>query len=378
MEGYTLSEEGKKLIKKYYNSILAVKIIDIVVTFICALLLYHTLDGIFWFPLEILIIWVICVLIYFVVHILCAKILKCNYLELITVQGEPRLFLEVLHGLKRLSRKKQMTPVNMLNVSAAYCHMGQFEKALNSLSDEYINYNKLIPKLRIVYLNNKFACYYESGNWKEARKCFERLKLEVEQFQERTHFSHMILWSERVYSFCRMCIMDYEILTVEGRTYVPNMLANIRDELEKQSTLTYRISLYEHLGMKELALGHYDEAEDAFNTVIKEGKHLWNTEIARQKVRMIHDRDDAIALLQEEEVLQVKSLISQHSVQPVSDEEVRNSIIYVLHAEDNEIAGVARITNEMRFGELIMRSEYDTGKNQFRLMEEMKRRGYQK
>ncbi|MDD5949079.1 MAG: hypothetical protein PUC39_05040 [Lachnospiraceae bacterium] len=378
MQGYTLSERGKELIKWYYNRILATKIISILIGIVVALGLFWVLDDTMWYPLEFLIIWFCCFLGIFGSRTALVQLLQCNYTDLLNNKGEPRLFLEVFHGLKRLSHNKQMKPVDMLNVSAAYCNMGQYEDALNCLSEQYINYNALSLKLRVIYMNNKFVCYHEMGDWKMARNCFEQLKQEVERLQEKTHFARFVMWSEKIYTTCRIGVMDYEILTLEGRSYIPNILDTIREELEEKGCLVRRMYFLLHLGVKELALGHYEAAAQAFDTVVKQGGNLWYRELAKQNLRMIHDRDCGIELLQEGEAAQVRMLISQQTGTPISEEEIRNSIIYVLHEDRGEIAGVARITNNMELGEVIMSPEWDTGKNQFRLREEMKRRGYLK
>ena len=118
MQGYTLSERGKELIKWYYNRILATKIISILIGIVVALGLFWVLDDTMWYPLEFLIIWFCCFLGIFGSRTALVQLLQCNYTDLLNNKGEPRLFLEVFHGLKRLSHNKQMKPVDMLNAHA--------------------------------------------------------------------------------------------------------------------------------------------------------------------------------------------------------------------------------------------------------------------
>lgn len=381
MQGYTLSEEGKRIIKQYNTRKQVFKVVFWVALFFIVFFGYYLLHGKMPMPLQMIVLWLVAFVIIMTATMLVNQKLF-RYIDILYVDGNPKLFLEVVHGLMRTGfwgnpkgkRGIQLRNSNMINVSAAYCYMGEYDKALDCLK-QYINEDTLKGYALLIYYNNLLTCYWGLGDWEKMRAIFEKVKLTANEIQQGRSPRNIVLMSEQHYENCRRTMMIYEILTLEGRILAGDILEEYGKELQKETVLIKQINILSGMASYHIILHQYDEAVNALERIVREGKQLYIVTLAKKKLRMIHDRDRAIELLEEGEVYEVKSILSQQG-KDISQEEIRNSVIYVLHEEDGNIAGIARITNTMKFGELVMNPLYDTDKNRFRLMEEMKRREY--
>ena len=381
MQGYTLSEEGKRLIKMYNTRKWICSVVSWVGLFFIVLFGYRLLRGTMPMWLQILLLWFVGFIILMAVSIFLNQKLF-RYIDILYVDGNPKLFLEVVHGLMRtgfwgnLKGKKgiQRRNNNMINASAAYCYMGEYDMALDCLK-EYMSEEDLKGYPKLIYYNNILACYAGLKDWENMRAVFEKVKQTADEIQQGRNPRNIVLMSEHWYENCRRVMMTYEILTLEGRSYATDLLSEAKEKLEKETMLIRRINLLGEIAEYHIVLKQYNEAVDVLETIVREGKQLYNVTVAKKELRMIRNRDIGIELMEEEESYEVKSLLNQQG-RDISQEELRSSVIYVLHEEDGSIAGVARITNVMKFGELVMNPLYDTDKNRFRLMEEMKRREY--
>lgn len=382
MQGYTLSEEGKRLIKLYNTRKNVCSVVTWVGLFFIVLFGYYLLRDM---PilLRILILWVAGFIILRSVSILLRRKLF-NYIDILYVECNPKLFLEVVHGLMRTGfwgnldgkgkRGIQLRNSNMINACAAYSYMGEYTMAVDCLKG-YISVDSLKGYPLLIYYNNLLACYAGLKDWEKMRAIYEKVRQTANEIQQGRYPRNIVLLSEQHYENCRRVMMEYEILTLEGRFLAANLIHETKEELDKATVLIRRMNLLGQIAGYHIVLQQYDEAVDALETIVREGKQLYNVTLAKKQLRMIHDRDSAIELLEEGEVYGVKSILLQQG-KDISEEELRNSVIYVLHEEDGNIAGIARITNLMKLGELVMNPLYDTDKNRFRLMEEMKRREY--
>lgn len=381
MQGYTLSDEGKRLIKQYNTRKWVFRVVSWVGLFFIVLFGYYLLPGTMPMLLQILLLWLVGFVILMAATIFANQKLF-RYIDILYVDGNPKLFLEVVHGLMRTGfwgnpkGKKgiQRRNNNMINVSAAYCYMGEYDMALNCLK-EYMNEENLKSYPKLIYYNNILACYAGLKDWEKMRAVFEKVKQTTDEIQQGRNPRNIVLMSEHWYENCRRVMMSYEILTLEGRPLAANLLSEEKEKLEKETVLIRRMSLLGEIARYHIVLKQYNEAVDALETIVREGKQLYNVTVAKKDLRMIRNHDIGIELMEEGESYEVKSLLNQQD-RDISHEELRNSVIYVLHEEDGSIAGIARITNVMKFGELVMNPLYDTDKNRFRLMEEMKRREY--
>lgn len=381
MQGYTLSEEGKRLIKMYNTRKWVFRIVSWVGLFFIVLFGYYLLRGTMPMFLQILLLWLVGFVILMAATILANQKLFC-YIDILYVDGNPKLFLEVVHGLMRtgfwgnLKGKQgiQRRSSNMINASAAYCYMGEYDMALNCLK-EYTSEENLKGYPKLIYYNNILACYAGLKDWENMRDVFEKVKQTADEIQQGRNPRNIVLMSEHWYENCRRVMMAYEILTLEGRSLAADLLSEVKEELAKKTKLIGRMNLLGEMARYHIVLRQYNEAVDVLETIVREGKQLYNVTVAKKDLRMIRNRDIGIELMEEGESYEVKSLLNQQGTD-ISQEELRSSVIYVLHEEDGSIAGVARITNVMKFGELVMNPLYDTDKNRFRLMEEMKRREY--
>lgn len=381
MQGYTLSDEGKRLIKMYNTRKSICTVVTSVVFFFLILLGYYLLRGTMPMLLQILVLWVVgFVILGETAVVLNQKLFR--YIDILNVDGNPKLFLEVVHGLMRTGfwgkgkGKKGIQRMNncMINVCAAYYYMGEYNMGLQCLR-EYINIDTLNNYQRLIYYNNVLSCYVGLKDWERMREVFDKVKQIVDEIQQGRSPRNIMRMSEYHYENCRRAMMAYEILTLEGRPLAARLLSDVREEYERETVLIKRMNLLGHIADCHIVLKQYDEAVKALETVVREGKQLYMVTLAKKELRMIRSRDAAIDLLEEGESYAVKDILSQQGTD-ITEEELRGSVIYVLHEEDGSVAGIARITNTMKFGELVMNPLYDTDKNRFRLMEEIKRREY--
>lgn len=381
MQGYTLSDEGKRIINQYNTRKQVFRVVSIVGLFFIVLFGYYLLRGKMPMLLQMIVLWLVAFVILMAATMLVNQKLF-RYIDILYVDGNPKLFLEVVHGLMRTGfwgnpkgkRGIQIRNSNMINVSAAYCHMGEYDKALDCLR-EYMSEDNLKGYPLLIYYNNLLACYAGLKDWKKMRAIFEKVKRTANEIQQGSYPRNVVLMSEQHYENCRRAMMEYEILTLEGRFLATNLVHEAKEELDKAKMLIRRVNLLGQIAGYYIVLRQYDEAVDVLETIVREGKQLYNVTLAKKNLRMIRERDNAIELLEEGEVYEVKSILLQQG-KDISEEELRNSVIYVLHEENGNIAGIARITNLMKLGELVMNPVYDTDKNRFRLLEEMKRREY--
>lgn len=382
MQGYTLSEEGKQLIEKYNTRKQICRVVYWVLVFFlsfggCWLILKTTLPVF----LQLVVVWLGCFTILVAFKVLVRQQLF-QYVNILNVDGNPKLFLEVIHGLMRTGfwgnlkgkRKIQRENVNMINASAAYCHMGEYDMALKCLK-EYASEENLKGIALLIYYNNTLACYAGLKDWEKMRLVFEQVEQTADEIRRGRYPRKVVRMAELYYDSCRHVMMTYEIMTLQGRHLAAELLDEAQAKARKETVLIRRMSLLWQMANCHIALKQYDYAVDALEVIVRKGRQLYAVTQAKMKLRMIHDRDIGIELIEEGECQEVMSLLNEQG-KDISEEELRNSIIYVLHGENGDIAGVARITNVMKFGELVMNPLHDTDKNRFRLMEEMKRREY--
>ena len=381
MEGYTLSDKGKESIKKYAQRRVMANVFACFATLAITFSVWFLLRGHMPFWMELVIIWVTCVLVILGTRILFIKVLNVEYGDILTRECDPYLFLEIHNGMMRMTNdSRKANNLNMLCTAEAYLNMGKYEDAAYCISNRYIQVSTLNKWEYIIYLNQQFRCYYGMGKWNLMRERFATFKAAVEDFQESTRSPKMIVRSEKIYERIRVMMMNYEILTIEGAYFISSLISDIQNRLEETLPASEIALNYYELGLKELAREDYVAAENAFNQVVKTGNRLWITELARKQTRMIHERDMDIALVKESELAGIRAMINVHnttSKEVVTEMDLRQNIIYVLH-QDGEVAGIARITNEMQLGQIVFQPQYDNSKNQFRLLQEMKRRGYVK
>ena len=379
MEGYTLSEKGKEYIRTYERRRVIVKVLAVLAGFLVALILIGMMHKTVELLFSMLLAWLPTFLVIFGSNMLFTRLLDADYTDILNKDCDPYLFLEVHHGMMRVTNNSQKANnINMLYTAEAYINMGQYEDALHCISPRYLQASALNKKENIIYLYQIFRCMYGMNRWKEIREEFSTFKATIEEFQETTHKPKMIVWSEQIYEDVRKQIMNYDILTTEGSSYISDMVSDIRNHLEEEQKPIETAQDYYMLGCLELARENYEAAEQAFSQVIKVGNRLWMAELARRKIRMIHERDRDIALVMESELSAVRAMINAqnaHQQEPVTESDLRDNILYVLH-EEGEVAGVARITNQMKLGQMLFLPSHDSDKNQFRLMQEMKRRDY--
>lgn len=379
MEGYTLSEKGKEYIRMYERRRVLAYVLAIFVGFLAALILVMLFAKTMKLVAAMLFALLPTFLIMLGAHTLFIKVLDAEYDDILNRECDPYLFLEIHHGMMRITNNSQKANnINMLYTAEAYINMGQYEDAFHCISPRYIQASTLSKRENIIYLYQCFQCMYGMNRWKQIREEFATFKAVIEEFQETTHNPKMIVWSEQIYEAVRKLMMNYDILTPEGRFYIADMISDVRNHLEDaQKAIEIAQDNY-LLGCLELARENYEAAEYAFSNTIKAGNRLWVAELARRKVRMIHERDVEIALVQENELSAVRALINSqnaNSKETVTESDLRGNIIYVLH-EAGEVAGAARITNEMKLGQMLFLPQYDNDKNEFRLLQEMKRREY--